>query len=207
MSKSKSPVTDIAPRQGEGFLLDSKSVHRLQSDGAASVKLGVNIDSAPAPDRRYVADVYALRPAPGGYLFLFAQEKLGGGELRSLVLLQMSADGMQQLFGSLKAMKGPSLREIGAMHHSKPEAATNIAQEPEQTVSMKANLVTVAVSNGDAALDFYQISPFALHAATKGGRIQVNPVVRIEIRTGQLQGMVDLMEELKVPLETEGNLR
>jgi hypothetical protein len=204
MSKSKSLASDVAPRQGEGFTIETKAVHTLHSDGVSSLTLGIRMDSAPVPDRRYVADIYAVHPTPGGYRFMFAQEKLGGKELRSLVLVQMSLNATAQLFSSLIDMKTPSIGELGALFGSVSEGPANISQEPEQTVSMKANVATVAVSNGDTAMDFYQISPFAFHAANRGGKIQMNAVVRIELRTGQLEGLVKELGSFNMPTPAEG---
>jgi hypothetical protein len=192
----KAHANDILPRQGEGFIVDAQVLHSVRVGGVTTTKLSVRADGAPAPDRRYVADIFAVHPTIGGYRFLFSQVKLGGKALRSLVIITMGNEPVRRFLGALKSMSAPPLEEIVRAQGLEPEVAATIDDEPEQTISLNSNVVTTAVSSGDAAMDFYQVSPFAFHAMNNGGKLQINGVVRVEVRVSQLLGMMNTLADL-----------
>ena len=67
---------------------------------------------------------------------------------------------------------------------------TQFDTEPDSTVALRANVVSVAVAQEEAALDFFSMSPFSAHAVQKGGNGQLLPVVRVETRTTQVIGLL-----------------
>lgn len=169
-------------------------LHTLTVDGTSAVQFGFKLNEAPAPDRRYVADVYGITPMTGGFKLLFAQEKIGSAAMRSLLVVQMHTDAIRRFVESTADLPGPRPEFVSA--DPKLDLPTVITEEPEQTLAVSANVVAVALSNGESCMDFYQISPFASHAVHNGGELQMSQVVRIEWRTGQLFGFLAALERL-----------
>lgn len=201
MSKaSRSLSPELALRPGEGVEIPTADRRQVVGvDGTASVVFSFRLADAPAPDRRYLADAYSLTPAIEGCRFLFAQEKIGRG-LRSLVVVHMSGESLQRFVDSTPGLPLPD------EHFSSPkqDAPIIVDVEPDQTVAFRANLVAVAVSNGETCMDFYQLSPFAMHAVQNGGRLQVSALVRVELRTGQFFALLKEIKKAGYKPQPEG---
>lgn len=194
VKQSKSLTTDFVYRPGEGFQLDTERRHIVGVDGRTSVRVAFRLSDAPAPDRRYLADVFGLVPSVGGYRLLFGQERIGAGGLRSLVVIDMTHDAVDRFMRTTGTLGSPG--EDFLKYDRSLDKSTAIGVEPEQTVALKANVVLAAYSGGEACLDFYQVSPFSAHAANNGAKISLSPIVRIELRSGQLLGLLSELEAL-----------
>jgi len=165
-------------------------------DGLGSVELALDLKQAPAPERRYLTDVFAVTPSPAGCKLLFGQEKINSSELRSLLVIHVAWKTAEQFVASTDKMGAPNLQELIRLAHTEIELPAEITKEPDQTVALRANVMGVAVALGEAAIDFYDISAFSMHRANAGGKVQLNPVVRVEVRSGQLAGLVEAVRQL-----------
>ena len=188
---SRSVNTEIPVRPGEGFELVSERRQTVETDGKSSLAFSFRLADAPAPDRRYVTDVYSVHPSVEGCKFLFAQEKIGGG-LRSLLVIHLSDEAVYRFVESTGTVSNWSIS--GSTNAA--DAPIRIEQEPDQTVAFRANAVAVAVANGESCMDFYQMSAFSLHAVQNGGKLQMTQLVRVEMRTGQFFGLLRDLERL-----------
>jgi hypothetical protein len=57
-----------------------------------------------------------------------------------------------------------------------------------------------AMTGQDSCIDFYQASPFAMAVALRAKKLQLDPVVRVEVRTPLL---ISLIAELRTQLAQE----
>lgn len=208
---AKPPAIHLSARQGEGFSIETERQQVVGVDGTTNITLGINIAQAPVPDRRYVADVVSVQSSKGGYLLLFGQQRLGRPDLRSLLVIHMTSTAAMSFLRSCLEISDPTLEQLAKSLGIVPVAPADIDDEPEQTVAMSANLVGVAVANDECCLDLYHMSAATVHAANKGGKVQVIPVVRVEMSTGQLIGLLEELKKLPSTLtepgDTHGRLR
>jgi len=197
MSKqNRTLTTEFAVRPGEGFELATERSQVVTVDGTSTAKFAFKMSDAPAPDRRYVADIYGLIPTIGGYRFLFAQEKIGKG-LRSLLVITMSTEAIVRLMESIENF--PDFK--GGDFDDRP---AKFESEPEQTIALKANVVAIGYAGDEAAMDFYQMSAFAAHAVQHGGKLQMTQIVRVEFRSGQFVGLMNELKRLGFGRKAEG---
>lgn len=188
--------SQVLIRPGEGTLLDVLPETEPTPAGSTSITFAVQLGSAPVPDRKYVADVCTVLYSPNGFRLLFGQERLGGKELRSLVVIHMAAAGVARLIKSFENMKQPSLAELVETLAVQPESLSTMPQEPDQTVALSANMTLGAIAGREACLDFYQASPFSIVAVRKAKKLGLDPVVRIDVRTTLLLGLLDELRKL-----------
>ena len=126
---------------------------------------------------------------------MFGQEKISGGELRSLVVVGISADSAKNLLVSLEKLEdGRSIADYGRLLSVQSETIDPILLEPMQTVGMRANHVMVALSQEDSVLDFYQATAFVQKRQNKNFFIE--PVVRVEIRLSLFLGLIAKLKTL-----------
>lgn len=197
MSKRPRALTAAGvSRPGEGFPIETVRQQVVGVDGTTGISVGVDLGQAPVPDRRYVVDLYSYRVTKGGCQLLFAQQKIGKAELRSLLVLHMTATAAGHLLRACVEMRDPSIAELAKIKGLEPEPADTIEEEPDQTVALNANLAGIAVANEETCLDFYQMSAATIHAARHGGQVHVNPVVRVELRTSQFLGLLEELQKL-----------
>ncbi|MBI3055467.1 MAG: hypothetical protein HYY77_15730 [Betaproteobacteria bacterium] len=169
--------------------------------GRTTMSIGINLESAQVPDRRYVADTANAIYSDDRIKFLFGQTKLDGG-LRSLLIINFAADRLETFLASVDAMQQPSLREI--IDHLQLQKVTleEISREPEQTTSLVANLIGAGVSGREACLDFYHISPFSIVKISSTHKVALDPVVRIHIRTALFEALIDRLKQIKQQVPT-----
>lgn len=197
-SRSVSSVIGLATRRGEGVEVAVTHYAKFGTDGTSVMSLGMDMSAAPVPDRQYVADVYSVASSRHGISLLFGQEKIGGG-LRSLLIVQMPINMISEFVESIDGMTEPNLAEVLSQRGMQPEAPAVIQVEPAQTLSLKANMLTAAFTNGEACMDFYNMSAFVTSALirhrdhTKG---HILPVVRVELASAQLWGLADSLRPL-----------
>lgn len=190
---SRQLSAEITLRQGEGFALPTDRRQIVKVDGTTISEVAFKLSDAPAPERRYIADIYGVLPTIGGYKLLFGQEKIGGAGLRSLLVVQMTDEAVRRFVDITAEFPTPGQFVSEDASLDRPSV---IEQEPDQTLAVRANVVSAALSNGESCMDFYQISPFASHAVQSGGKLQMSQVVRVELRTGQLMALLSEFERL-----------
>lgn len=168
-----------------------------QPDGSTKITAQVEMGSAPVPDRRYVADVAAVAVAPAGQFvtIMFGQSRIGSKALRSLVLIRLFPEPVHRFFeGSAEFIT--RLRNTLSKNKLDEQSVEPTLEEPEQTVSLSANVVATAYAGHEAVLDFYHLSPMVLRrlALQDEPRVPLDPVVRIDISIALLAGVVTALE-------------
>jgi hypothetical protein len=129
-----------------------------------------------------------------GVTLLFGQMKLGG-DLRSLLAVNMSFDAMHQLVESFEIFRKSA--EDVKKQGLQTGHLTEITEEPAQTVAMTATMAYVGFSGEDACMDFYYASPFSLQKASALSKLAVDPVVRVNLATSLFLAMWDSLSKLK----------
>jgi hypothetical protein len=181
VSRHVSTATQWHLREGEGVALDVRVKHDVAVSGQSVALMEVDVRNAPVPDRRYVADMYAVRAEGRSFRLMFGQRRLNGTELRTLLIIQMSATAVKQFLTTVDQVKNPTFQEIVQVVGAPAEQPGVVDREPDQTVALSANMVLTAMSGEEAAMDFYKASPFSLHAAPVRGKLALDPVVRVDL--------------------------
>lgn len=196
MTKSRQvslPSTLIRP--GEGTLLDIVPAADVQPTGSTSISIGIRLSDAPVPDRKYVADICCILKTNGHFKLLFGQQRVDSTELRSLLVIHMSNDGVKRVLESFQGMSKPTYQELVDALNFEAEDLSDCPKEPNQTVALSANLGICGISGAESCFDFFQASPFAIVAAPKAKKLALDPVVRVELRTSLLFSIVDKLKE------------
>ena len=167
----------------------------MRADGQTTASLGIDLSSAPVPDRRYVADVVSVIHGKDVIKLLFGQEKISSG-LRSLVIIHMAQFAVSSFVSAVLDMKKPTLAEVMKISNIDVGLLSSIPDEPEQTVAMMASVAAAAVSGQEACVDFYQISSFARLNVMASKKISVEPVVRVELSTSLLVALVEKLKQM-----------
>lgn len=193
----------MAKRPGEtsdtAFLLDVVRKEHPRPDGTTAVELGVQLGDVPVPDRQYFADIANVDISGGFARLLFGQRKIGQG-LRSLVIISLARTEAAAFLQSCRDYLPKAEKFLSDLKIEKTPL-TEVAEEPDQTVSMLANIVAAAHSGEEACLDFYLSSARSkfLVVRNQASRLAVEPVVRIHLATALV---VPLIERLFLRLES-----
>jgi hypothetical protein len=163
--------------------------------GSNSGRVSANISNVPVPNRRYSADVAFIGFSHGTVKLLFAQEKFGSTELRTLLIVKMSVEAASRFLDSVAEAEKPFdefAQEVGVT----PEQLGRFESEPKDTVAFDANFVLVGLSGHEACADFYHSSAFAIGASQASGKLAMDPVVRVDLRASLLLGVLKELELL-----------
>lgn len=195
-------------RPGEGVSIDVVHQTLPQPDGTTLMAAGINLSSAPVPDKRYVADWVSVLYRRENLKLVFAQETFSftsqtSPSLRSMLVVNMGPDAARNFLRSLQQMRSPNLDELVISCAIKPEPLLEVEQEPEQTIAFAANMVAVAIMGRDTCLDFYQASPFDMVNIATAKRVPIDPVVRIDLRTSLLVSIRNAMQKLEGDFPSE----
>jgi hypothetical protein len=199
--RSKSAVAVPRPRPGEGVNIDVSLLAVPGTDGKAKAIM-MDLSKAKVPDRRYAADVCAIRGIRGTVKIMFGQERVDGNGWRTLLVIEMSEMAVSRFLESCDEMKNPSYDEIVSHSRYKAEAlSTNVSEpsQPNQAASLFANLGLVAISDNESCIDFYHASAFSLGAVPHTHKMAVDPVVRIDLRSTLLFGLITGLRDLAIP--------
>ncbi len=191
-------VSTPKDRPGEITVPVSKKMS-LSPDGTGQVTVEFNFDDVPIPDRRYVADTASILFDKTDVKLLFAQKKLVGDDLRSLVVITISPDPIRRFLETCTAFL-PELCVFIEKYKIERPSLLKLTKEPDQTVSMASNIMTAARAGREAALDFYHASAASMHALNTRGRLAIEPVLRVDLSVGllvkTLEEAMSLLEQL-----------
>lgn len=194
--KSQQSVLRRAARPGEGAAIEV-STHR--SPNAEGTTLSFDLTQAPVPDRRYVSGRVAVVRDPEEVLLCFGQKKVGSSELRSLLEIHVSFEGIHRFLRSVDEFE-PTARDFVRRAGVLVPEPLDLAREPEQTVALTANIIGASFSGRDACLDFYHSSAFAALIVKSGGPFMIDPVVRVTLTIGQILGIIEGAKALQAEL-------
>jgi hypothetical protein len=187
-------------RQNEGSNVPVILGQVATVNGLSVQMAAVKLSDAPVPERKYVADVCGVTYVPGTVQLLFGQRRIGGDGLRSLLVIQMSSSGAVRFLAAISQLAPQTLEEMAKVTGIVAEKSAPINTEPEQTVALAASFVLLASAVDETTMDFYQASAFAISAMPHSGKLALDPVVRIDLRTSLLLGLVEELRKLSPQL-------
>jgi len=193
-----SPVRTIGNRPGEGVVLDVDVKQFTASDGSEVANFNIDLRSAQVPDRKYTADTCAVAQASGTVKIMFGQERVDQTGWRSLLIVHMSTESVSRFLSMLEQLKNPTLDEVVAKSKIAAESLASKASEPDQAIALTANLGFVGIAGNESCVDFYQASPFSIGAVISSKQIALEPVVRVDLRTSLLLGMISGIRSLGI---------
>lgn len=168
------------------------------TDGTQVTNIGIDLNQAPVPDRRFAADSCALIVKDGTVKILFGQDRVTGDGWRSLVIVQMSSRAAGRFLGSLQHPNNMFLeiKKTTTELFGVEELVDSFIEPPQgQAIALAANLPAIAITDNETCLDFYQASPFALGNVVKTEELALEPVVRIDLRSSLFLGLLKGLEE------------
>jgi hypothetical protein len=174
----------------------------LSSDTA---RLGLDLSTAPVPQRRYAADICAVTFTKNEAKIIFAQCCLMGESLDSALVIRMSPHAIKMLAESLRGIDDPSVQALAETMGIVTEELSKITSKPTQTANMVANICSVAVSGHETCLDFYHASAFAAKKSESTGALEVESVVRVDLRTALFLPLIARIFELDQEIGTLTN--
>lgn len=180
--------------------MEVKLTTGVSVDGQTVTSVGVDLSKAPVPDRKFAADTCTLIVRSYAVKLLFGQERIDGKGLRSAIVVQMSRVSGANLVRIIESMKAPSLQDVVNAEGIQSEPLSPLPDEPPQALTLSANMAIFAMTGQDSCIDFYQASPFAMAVALRAKKLQLDPVVRVEVRTPLL---ISLIAELRTQLAQE----
>lgn len=193
------------PRPGEGAVVELARRPVTRPDGSTGLELNIDLALAPVPEKRYVADVASLNYADGVLQMLFGQRKIARSDaLRSLIVVQMTSTAAGQFVKTLAGFE-PGVR-TWLEQNSIRSQLSNIEEEPEQTVTLFANMIGLAFAGREACMDFYHASAFSLHYVQQNRKMAVEPVVRVIVGSGLLLALIDRLHEFEPTFPKERGL-
>ena len=77
-----------------------------------------------------------------------------------------------------------------------PSPLVDIATKPHQMALVVANFVQAGVSRYETTIDFYRATPFAIQKAKANRDVTLEPVVRVDIQTGQFMSLASRLAEI-----------
>lgn len=171
-------------------------------DGTSVVEASLNLQNAPVPDRRYVADcAWAAQRGDSVRLF-FGQYNLAETGLNSLVSLRVYPEAFRQFMKNsekfLESMTTFLQRNDITLVTTEPTQ-----EEPKQTVSLVTNLIAASFAGRESVLDFYHVSPAAIMKLAQRSDVVLDPVVRVDLGTSLLGGLIGSFRRISDSLPPE----
>ena len=167
----------------------------MRPDGESVMAISLDIGSAPAPERKYLAEIASVAISENSIKLLFGQNKITA-EIRNLLIVDISPTALHSLLRSVEEIKSPSYEDVVNMSGVKPQSLTDIKTEPEQTIALKANLISTCANGYDACFDFYYLSPFATLKLASSDKVDIDPVVRVDIQTGLFMAILNELKKV-----------
>lgn len=218
MAKAKPRVTQREIGKLSGPLQSMLQNVQVRSDGhplalipesgvlsSDTVRFGLDLSSAPVPQRRYAADICTVTFANNEAKLIFAQCCILGLALDSALVIRMSSHAIVMFAESLRGIRNPSVEELAQRLNIAPESLTSITSKPAQTANMVANICSVAVSGHEACLDFYHASAFASKKAETTNALEVEAIVRVDMRTSLFLPLISRTLELEAEIAAANN--
>lgn len=182
--------------RSEGHALQLQPIKFQEAADGTTISFGLDISTAPVPQRRYACDVCSLEFDGRDVRFIFGQKSLGDGPLDSALVIRMSPIAGEQFYTSIEQMHSPGLVDIARITGIAAESLQPIKERPHQMANMVANFVGVAVSGFETCLDFYHASAFSMRNAIDRNSLEIEPVVRVDIRTSLFMSVVDELKSI-----------
>jgi len=171
-------------------------------NGHNGITFTTDLSKAKVPDRRYAADVCALTRSRGFVKIMFGQERVDEEGWRTLLVITMSDTSVERFLASTQMATTPTFYELAANMNLTPQPLSKAREpsQPNQAAALVANLGLVAAANGEACIDFYHASAFAV-ASVASQKLSVDPVVRVDLSAGLLLGLLNGLRDFHIPAQ------
>lgn len=184
-------------RHGEGHEVPIHITSVTSVTGKGEGILRADLSSVPVPAKRYPADTCYVVHTNEIIFLLFAQLVIGAPDkLRNLLVVKMTPSSVKRYLDMTNDIKGPSIEDIAKKMEIEGAKLSAFPGEPAETVAFNANLGLTGVSGHEGCIDFYHSSPFAIGAAIKNQKLALDPVVRVDISTRLLVGLLTELQSL-----------
>ncbi len=120
-----------------------------------------------------------------------------------MLVIHMGYEGVTHFVGSLTEIQNSTMGLTAQAPKVVAKPLATFPAEPDQTVALAANMIAMAQSGTEACLDFYYASAFAMASMVNGGKLAVDPVVRVTLSAAYTLGIVAKMRELAAKQEAE----
>jgi hypothetical protein len=160
-----------------------------------TISVGLDLAHAPVPARRYAAELCQVTLFDNELRLTFAQRTPSGKDLDSVLVLRLNPKAALGFVDSVEQMNNPGIAAIAkstGVEAEKLHVIDSNPVHPGNFANMIANFVAVGVSEYEACMDFYHASAFSMGSMKTGGTLDMEPKVRVDIRTSLL---VSLMSE------------
>jgi hypothetical protein len=183
----------------DGHPLPLRRVNDAASVGGVEM-YGLDLSSAPIPQRRYAAELCSVLFEKNEAKLIFAQPQFGSDVLESALVIRMSPVAVTQLAESIHAISSPTLAEICERVDIEPEEISIFTSHPKNVANAVANICSIAISGHETCMDFYHASAFAAKKSESSDELEVDPVVRVDIRTALLVPLIQCIFDIETKI-------
>ena len=184
------PTIQRDHRDGEGYAVEATVQHHA---GVATFQLSVS--DAPVPDRRFSADTAAVQVTAFRTRLCFGQSKPVGNGWLSMVVVELSSEGVTHFLTAVQDSKN------GGKFLAPPRAngasdLTEFNSSPDHAVILSANLTCAGFVGSEGCMDFYNASAFSVQRLPTTNKLQIEPIVRINLPSPLIFAIVQKLREL-----------
>ncbi|PIG29380.1 hypothetical protein CLU93_3688 [Janthinobacterium sp. 35] len=210
MSKPKVSSRQVA-KQPASTLLKSIMSSQERSEGhpipiqtlgvteSGDTKYSIDVASAPMPQRRYAAEMCSMTFNDFDAKIVFAQSCLVPDGLDSALVIRMSPQALIELAESFAGFS-EKIALLKTQLGFKEDPLVVIDKRPHNMATAVANICSVAIAGHESCLDFYHASAFAMGKSRTNSSLDIEPVVRVDMRTSQFASLVDKVNEVAMTL-------
>ncbi|VXC71079.1 hypothetical protein MASSI9I_90412 [Massilia sp. 9I] len=173
-------TSQATPSRSEGAAVDGMEVERYP-DG--SVRYAVNLNNAPVPQRRYVADIATVDYNGFEVNIVFAQTKIFGQGLESALSIKINLNAFNDIVRALYVNVQSELERARQLIKLKDEQLVQVNAEPAHSAKLIANVANFALSGHETCIDFYHVNAYANAKLATSSKLDIEAVVRVDLRT------------------------
>ena len=202
-SAVSSPFLPVRPRAGEGHSITMKVKAVTRTGESGTMTFGIDLADAPVPSRRYAAELATVEVRDNELRLFFAQRSPFGNDFDSVLVMRLNPRAAANLIRSIDEMGSPSLEDIQRAIKVEPEPLIKELKNPVHpgnVANMVANFVAVAIAEFETCLDFYHSSAFVMGVISTKGSIEMEPKVRVDIRTALFISLISKIREISPSL-------
>ena len=148
--------------------------------GGTTLAISFDVSHAPVPQRRYTADVAWVEYREPIVKMMFAQQRVDGENLRSLIVLHMTTEATRRFVESCESFT-PTVKLVVERSGGHASPLVRPSREPEQTVALTCNAIAGALAQGEVCMDCYHVPPFAARDSVDHDELEIEAVVRLSL--------------------------
>lgn len=178
--------------RSEGHPIPIKTVGVTES---GDTKYSIDVAGAAMPQRRYAAEMCSMTFNDFDAKIVFAQSCLVPDGLDSALVIRMSPQALIDLADTFTGFS-KQIAALKAQLDFKEDPLVVIDKRPHNMATAVANICSVAIAGHETCLDFYHASAFAMGKSRSNSSLEIEPVVRVDMRTSQFASLLDKVNEV-----------